>query len=673
MPPILHHLPTPVLEQIALEVTAHNPLGPPHDLLPLLLTSRTLYHALCFARNPHFYAALFRTRFDHRAARRRLGQRATFASNVAHQLKQNCIALARIRRGDIAALSVEDDLWAAYFMMIENDGLNAAQLAWAGLKEFALHFVQTRLHDGADRGLPREDAANTLVLWLIWFTSDADEVAAEIRDARYDLMDLIRPYVALPVRYAPFYQPDNHLDFPIPEGRPMPYSRTAHGAYPVYRLPMSFATRHLRYNIPIDIALPPISIAAKLIYFSRAEVDYYPIPQFLPPDRGAALAQGINHVVPTQEDYVVFNDRKGARMLPKNDIDWWRKLSEAERTLEDDSIWRPSLKSPSAKWENDWNRGCFSWDPWASPTQRHVLYTPGLIVGDWMGRMLVSCSVTIDFHHSSSLRQLPDPDQYWSVVMSDDNDYIKSKRPSMSTIPISFRLREHHCIDPRVPVPTGGSSEDDYDDGINNAWLPANTTVHPTASTVVLKGPRGDTIEEYETYVEGKKSSHDEDTCTMCAQRREQSERAIARRMEQAKRMESSKKRRGSDSLERFDNLASGGDGRPTGKRARRPLRLDPNEGNWTAPEAAFTALGGWALSQQNEREDAEFEEACAVVQRLMEPAAGSLDELLEDEMRAGDAPSAFDYNTSGSCTGVRDIIVTGEVRSPLRVISADD
>ena len=47
--------------------------------------------------------------------------------------------------------------------------------------------------------------------------------------------------------------------------------------------------------------------------------------------------------------------------------------------------------------------------------------------------------------------------------------------------------------------------EDDYDDGINNAWLPANTTVHQTASTVILKGHRGDTIEEYEKYVEGKK------------------------------------------------------------------------------------------------------------------------------------------------------------------------
>ena len=38
-------------------------------------------------------------------------------------------------------------------------------------------------------------------------------------------------------------------------------------------------------------------------------------------------------------------------------------------------------------------------------------------------------------------------------------------------VPLFMRLREHHCINPQIPIPTGGK-HDGFDDGLDNGWLP---------------------------------------------------------------------------------------------------------------------------------------------------------------------------------------------------------
>jgi hypothetical protein len=43
--------------------------------------------------------------------------------------------------------------------------------------------------------------------------------------------------------------------------------------------------------------------------------------------------------------------------------------------------------------------------------------------------------------------------------------------PQVTTVPLFMRLREHHCINPQFPVLTGGK-HNDFDDGLENAWLP---------------------------------------------------------------------------------------------------------------------------------------------------------------------------------------------------------
>ena len=435
-------LPSTVLENIALETCVVEPLGPPSDLVPLLLTCKHIYVQLAFLYNRHFYARIFRAKFDTRAALRRLGSRASYTANLANQLRIWCQCLTHIKRGDIMSSQTPKFLWAAFFMMVESDGKNEAQLLeWADLKTFVDRFVRERLWESRDdyHGWPAESSVNALALWLMWLTTDegaffrrvpdpraltasfrvylpilhtleheqslsscllhfrhryrTETLQNESPEARRKLMELVRPYVVLPLRYPSFHAPDNHFDFPLPQDmrERLPYTHlTPHGFYPPYRKPETLAITHLHYNVRLEISVPPITIAAKLLYFARSEATPFDFPTNLPVDRAAAIAAGYLQPMPTQADYRQFNEHKGAKVLERGDWDWRSKMDEEEGKLEDDGVWRKGLKAKSARWDNDWQRWCYCFDPWQTPDLKGVVYTYGSLNGDWMGRMLVS-------------------------------------------------------------------------------------------------------------------------------------------------------------------------------------------------------------------------------------------------------------------------------------------
>lgn len=85
--------------------------------------------------------------------------------------------MRRIRLGDILAPTVEDDLWTAYLMILENDGRNIAHLdEYANLYDFVDRFVRVRLaHDKVDTGWPKESPSNALAVWLLWMMTDNGE------------------------------------------------------------------------------------------------------------------------------------------------------------------------------------------------------------------------------------------------------------------------------------------------------------------------------------------------------------------------------------------------------------------------------------------------------------------------------------------------------------------
>jgi hypothetical protein len=207
-------IPTEILEGIALEVILSTPLGPPSDLIAILSTCKYIHHVLRMEHNPSLYAKAFKGMFDAGAARRRLGPRAMLSSHLADQLTLYCATLQDIRDGDIYSEDLAHTLWTAFFMMMENDGKNRAQLEWAGLDNFINRRVRIMLYEGRGefRGWPAENEENALSLWLMAMTLDEgmpyflhtdisltnmsiEKLKAEDDRSRNELMTLLRPYV----------------------------------------------------------------------------------------------------------------------------------------------------------------------------------------------------------------------------------------------------------------------------------------------------------------------------------------------------------------------------------------------------------------------------------------------------------------------------------------------
>ncbi|KAI0789567.1 hypothetical protein C8Q75DRAFT_807191 [Abortiporus biennis] len=489
--------------------------------------------------------------FDFRAANRRFGARATYSRNLAVQLKTYCTVLKHVRRGaqGTEVLSPEEltsQFWTAFCMLSENDGRNERQLAWAGLREFVDRFVRTRLWEGRENhnNWPAESNLNALALWLLWFVTDEETLAAETPEQRKQIMELVRPYVVVALRYPAFHAPDNHFDFPLPQElqNNFPYTLvTPHGFYPLYRQPDALVETFKHYNMSLEIAAPPITIAAKLLYFARSEVVPFEIPTSLPLDRADAIARGRLFPSPTQADYVEFNSRKGTKLVEKGDWDWRSQLASEVGRLEDDGVWRKGLKAKSALWDNDWQRWTCCWNPWTISHLKGVVYTYGTLVGLWTGRMLI-----------------PDMNQYFALITSKVfPDTFSTTNPMLITVPIYMRLREHHCINPEYPTVTGGA-HDGFDDGIRNGWFP-DIKISEGNGYVRIEDQDNNYVSKYETYVEGRPNSHSEDTCTQCRERKEEEEAELRERVDANKRMSQERERTERAEMKRQQRLASAG------------------------------------------------------------------------------------------------------------------
>ncbi|KAI9444668.1 hypothetical protein H4582DRAFT_1910428 [Lactarius indigo] len=486
----LTRVPTEVLERIALELA----------LSPALDTSITQFH---MSSSNDLYAKIFLGMFDVGAARRRFGTLASRSRILASQLKSYCVALKRIRRGDLNAPDIEDLLRTVFILLTENDGKNREQLEWANAYQFANNFVHQRLWQDTINGWPRDTPLHSLALWVLWCMTDADKLALETPDERNNLIRLVLPYVVMSFKYSSFFAPDNHLVLPLPdewEHRDIVSLETAHGQYPVFpsRDDPIASVNHFGRNI--RFRTPPVTAAARLLYFSRREMIPLDIPSVLPLDWPTAIAQGIQPPQ-TQADIIEVNSHAGAQFVPPSHWDWKSTLTPEQRRLEEDGIWRRNLLAPSAAWDNDWERFTACWDPWADTDLKGTVYTFGSMDGPLAGEdaRLVSNPVY--------------PEQFGE------------SSPFVSTWPFFMRLKEHHCINPQEPVPPGGTYDDLLDDGVRNAWFPTVDLFQSGGRVTVSYQDDGEAQRsEYETYTEGLPNSHNEDTCITCQYRREHEE-----------------------------------------------------------------------------------------------------------------------------------------------------
>ena len=160
-------LPDELIHQCSFHVVAHDPLGPPHSIIPLALICR----AFNLVVSSHtFRARICRLMFDVGPITRRLFHPRD--SDLADELHRCCNVLKEIRRGDVTDPVVDDILPSTYILMLSNDGKNYAQLEHAGLDAYVNKFIATRLWEGREtnQGWPLDDMNNSCALWLLWMT-----------------------------------------------------------------------------------------------------------------------------------------------------------------------------------------------------------------------------------------------------------------------------------------------------------------------------------------------------------------------------------------------------------------------------------------------------------------------------------------------------------------------
>ena len=142
------------------------------------------------------------------------------------------------------------------------------------------------------------------------------------------------------------------------------------------------------FDRDIRFRTPPVTAAARLLYFSRREMIPLDIPATLPVDWPTAHAQGI-HPPQTQADIIEVNTHACAHFVPPSHWDWKSTLTPEQRRLEEEGVWTRNLVAPSVAWDNDWVRFTACWNPWAYVPLKGTTYTFGSMDGLWQGRMLV--------------------------------------------------------------------------------------------------------------------------------------------------------------------------------------------------------------------------------------------------------------------------------------------
>lgn len=348
----------------------------------------------------------------------------------------------------------------------------------------------------------------------------------------------MRPYILVPTRYPSFHAPDNHFNFPLHPAteNQLPFSLlTPHGLWPLYRRHEDVVSLIPHFTGKITLSHPLITVAAKLLYLARREVQPIQVPPTLIVDRPTALAQNRTGIFPTQADIIEFNRYRGSQFVDKGNWDAWKEgLTQEQLHLEASSTWLPTLKSISSKWDPDWTRLISCTDPWNGSPFKRAVHNYGVLNGLWHGRML-----------------MPDEGSYFRIANTVTLPAgFGESFPFVTTVPVMVRLREHHCVRPAraVEVPVGDDADRLFDEGVRNGWLPGSTKfrengvssvhiftypplLHSTKRKLEVQDQYGSVLATYETYRPGHQNSHSEDTCDVCCARIGAAEEAILDRV----------------------------------------------------------------------------------------------------------------------------------------------
>ncbi|KAG6864047.1 hypothetical protein C0991_000653 [Blastosporella zonata] len=294
MIPLCHltTLPLEILNHIALELSAVNPIGPPNQIVPVLLTCSTLNARLSPKFNQSLYGLIFEERLDFTAAGRRLGrptgiQRAAWGWRAFD-------AMLLIRRGDVMCIGEEGLLLEALRMgvvlLLDDDGKNVRQmLLWARADVFVKRLVMQRTYERAEE--------------------NQESIRSEPPAVRAHLNQLLLPYLYAPFRYpiSPF-PPNHYIIPPLLPSVNIGHTTvlTAHGPYPLY--PPSYAAPFTFHGGQVINISPPLpALMARLSYIAREDLPMLAIAPHLDRTRADRHARGLYDVMPVRENMEEFD------------------------------------------------------------------------------------------------------------------------------------------------------------------------------------------------------------------------------------------------------------------------------------------------------------------------------------------------------------------------------
>ncbi|SJL11034.1 uncharacterized protein ARMOST_14435 [Armillaria ostoyae] len=429
MVPSLETLPRDVLEHVALLTTSSSSLSSLSNILHLLLSSRTIYHQLCIHCNPHLYAQVFRTIFDvpfHRSC-------IPPDSALAAELSQRFRLIRRIQRSDYSNKALRQDLWTAYGMVLESEGLNVPHLKSVGLSGFLDGLVRKSITEG----VANNDAIECmgLAFWLLALTMTRRDIHSRSEASRDGLLLLLRPFVL-------------SMDKTSPANAIGPRSASfSHVSTQNDSLDKGDVIYYSREQTPIP-SCPNLSLAAIILTFALKQVDRPPcVPPNIPANRAAALA--MQWTGPTQEDLHAVASYRTPLFLdvrqPSIAMKEW-KTAAALDTL-----------------AHEYGYGAFQDGPClrqfgASPSDTGFRYIHQNLPGVWEGMFFVSSNFLIScdiVFMKRCLLQVSPPGTSSSSLLSDVSD-----ADFLCEWPMQCALSLHFCYIPNGPVSSEHMGED---------------------------------------------------------------------------------------------------------------------------------------------------------------------------------------------------------------------
>ncbi|SPO35157.1 uncharacterized protein PSFLO_00628 [Pseudozyma flocculosa] len=267
-------------------------ITPPNDLRSLLLVCRRFHHLLNIAANPRLYARVFRSKFDTAAIERRFGKHAVSSANLAQELRRRCLVLRRMRRcvenqelcpGGVSEETypiLVENLWTAYMMLLENDGLNLQQLKWGQIESYlAIHHAKVMLSDAVRPGYPADSVDRALALHITYLLTDPEQLASESKDESEEKLFVLRPFVFAAHKFTAMLAPWTMRNLPLdrypdsayegqgtgPNQRPNPFLADL--------TPRARACEIDHCGQRIRIAIPVLSHGALFSFFMKVEKD----------------------------------------------------------------------------------------------------------------------------------------------------------------------------------------------------------------------------------------------------------------------------------------------------------------------------------------------------------------------------------------------------------------